>query len=458
MSNNFVQTVDVTASLDVPGRDIPDSFNNLAVLEAEIERVFAGGGSKAEVKVIFDNFLTEDEKSQIEEFVAGGDRDKCFVEYESPAGARATRLQLRVDVETTVLTGDDTETTDKRIFTGAVTKVTEKEDRTVTFNALDRRYELNKYMVQLDISEPTPVDEIVEDILTSGDNQGLQLDPGQYNIDIGGVDTSGYFTISAGGGAGSIVKVNNQTYGVKSHATVYEVLQDLAKKQNATIHIDAENVIHFTDYPQHREYNPETMPPIVEWDTGDTETESDVIVESPYDETGLGLYTAISREVTGERSQVVKPGKLYNEQNVFSREAVENTRETEIISNDLMRGSGTLKVIGDPEIKPYDSFVIDERAVDGFAPISYGTYISKTVRHIISSQDGYLTEIELGDNPEELFEQFTGQSAESWKTPKQEQRARESSEDGFWGTVWDVATYSPIIDAADGEFFDEFDD
>ena len=145
---------------------------------------------------------------------------------------------------------------------------------------------------------------------------------------------------------------------------------------------------------------------------------------------------------------------------MFSREAVRNTRETEILSNGLTRGSGTLRVVGDPGISPYDKFVIDERAVDGFAPISYGTYIAKTVRHIVSQSDGYITEIELGSNPEELFEQFTGQSAESWKTPKfaaeAEQAADEGEDGGALDFIWDVATYNPIFDLADGEPFDEF--
>lgn len=447
MSNNIIQTVDLNASLTVADKDTPDSFDNLAVVEAEVERVFAGGGSKAEVKVIFDNFLTDSGKAEIESFVAGGDRGDSVIEYESPAGARASRLQLNVDASTTTINGDETSTTTKRLFSGTVTKVSENDDRTVVFNALDRRYELNKYMVQLDIAEPTRIDDVVRNILTTSDNRGLQLDDNQFEIDIGNsaisgdINTGGYATVSAG----RVVKVNNQTYGVKSHATVFEVLQDLAKKQNATIHIDNNNVLRFVDYPTHTKYTPETMPPIVEWNTGDNETESDVIVESPYDETGLGIYTAISRDVTGESSQVVKPGKLYNEQNVFSREAVRNTRETEILSNGLTRGSGTLRVVGDPNIAPYDKFEIDERAVDGFAPISYGTYIAKTVRHIVTQSDGYITEIELGSNPEELFEQFTGQSAESWKTPKYAAEAEEAAdENGGVGSIW-ASALTPIF-------------
>jgi len=282
--NNIIQTVDLNASLTVADKETPDSFDNLAVVEAEVERVFAGGGSKAEVKAIFDNFLTESEKAEIEEFVAGGERGDSVIEYESPAGARANRLQLNVDATVTTINGDETSTTTKRLFSGTVIKVSENSDRTVVFNALDRRYELNKYMVQLDISEPTPIDDVVRNILTASDNRGLQLNNDQFRINIGD--------------DGNIVKVNNQTYGVKAHATVFEVLQDLAKKQNATIHIDNNNVLRFVDYPTHTKYNPETMPPIVEWDTGDNETESDVIVESPYDETGLGIYTSISRDVT----------------------------------------------------------------------------------------------------------------------------------------------------------------
>jgi len=78
-----------------------------------------------------------------------------------------------------------------------------------------------------------------------------------------------------------------------------------------------------------------------------------------------------------------------------------------------MRDSDTIRVIGDPRINPYNKIELTDDAVNTFAPISTGTYMTKTVRHIFSPRDGYLTELELGDDPDELFEKFREQAGTS---------------------------------------------
>lgn len=425
---NITQSVDVTASLDVPARSTPDSFDKLAVVEAEIERVFGGGGSQAEVQVVFDGFLSQAQKDQIDSFIQSGPRDDNFVEYDSPAGRRANQLTLTVSVTTTLLTASDTTEVTRTIFTGTVIKVAESAERKVTISAIDRRHELNRNMVQLDISEPTPIEAVVKQVLDSTNNTGLQLDSDQYNIQSLQQSTASRTGVSAGDS--QPVRVNNLSYGVERHTTAYKVLQDLAKKANATIHIDNENVINFVRFPSHVQYNSSSMPPIVSWESGENETENDVVVKSPYDETGLGLYTPMSQEDVEETSQAVPPGKLQNEVNVFSRNAVRNVREYELLSDELMKDSGTVRVVGDPELEPYDMFELDGQSVDAFAPISYGNYMAKTVRHIISQQDGYVTELELGKDPRKLFEQFASSASRTSDI--------NSSEETGGGGLWDA--------------------
>lgn len=421
---NITQSVDITASLDVAARSTPDSFDNLAVVEAEIERVFGGGGSQAEVQVVFDGFLSEDEKDQIDSFVQSGPRDDNFVEYDSPAGRRANQLTLTVEVTSTVLTPTETAETTRTIFTGTVIKVVESAERKVTISAIDRRHELNRNMVQLDISEPTPIEAVVKQVLDSTNNTGLQLDSDEYNIQSLQQATASRTGVSAGDS--QPVRVNNLSYGVERHTTAYQVLQDLAKKANATIHIDNNNVINFVRFPSHVQYDSKSMPPIVSWESGENETENDVVVKSPYDETGTGLYTPTAQEDVEETSQAVPPGKLQNEVNVFSRNAVRNVREYELLSNELMKDSGTIRVVGDPELQPYDMFKLDEQSVNAFSPITYGNYMAKTVRHIISQQDGYITELELGEDPRELFEQFAASASSTAAVNNSEKSAEDS--------------------------------
>ena len=432
-SDNIVQTVDVTANISVQNREVPDPLENPAVVEAEISRVFGGGGSQAEVTVIFDGFLSAEEKDLIDSFAQSGPRDDNFIEYDSPATRRANQMELSVDVTTTIFFQDKSQKDTARLFSGTVIKVIESNERTVTFEALDLRHELNRTMVQLDVNEPTPVEDVVRRILDNRNGTGLQLDPSQYNIDpIWTTDTGDHHTAAT-------VKVNNLSYGVDAHATAYEVLQDLARKGGATIHIDQENVLHFTKFPEHKRFDAESMPPIVTWESGDDETENDIIIESPYDETGFGVYATTAREVTGERDGEVPASEVTKEMNVFDRNAVSNAREFELLSNELMKNSGTIRCVGDPEIEPYDMFDIDDRVIDGFAPISQGSYMATTVRHIINQDDGYLVELELGNDPDELFEQFTNQSVDSFDAA---QAAQETEEDADDGSFWD---YIPFI-------------
>ena len=440
-SENIVQTVDVDATISVQERDVPAPLENPAVVEAEIERVFGGGGSQAEVTVIFDGFLSAEEKDLIDSFAQSGPRDDNFIEYDDPATRRANQMEIAVDVTTTIFFQDEIREDTSRLFSGTVIKVTESNERTVTFEALDRRHELNRVMVQLDIAEPTPVEDVVQRVIDNKNNTGLQLDPSQYNIEptvVQSTDTRD-FTLSTLDPMETGVLVNNLSYGVDAHATAYEVLQDLARKAGATIHIDEENVLHFTTFPEHKRFDGRSMPPIVSWESGDDETENDIIIESPYDETGFGIYATTAREVTGDRDGEVPASEVTKEMNVFDRNAVSNAREFELLSNELMKNSGTIRCVGDPEIEPYDMFDIDDSVIDGFAPISEGSYMATTVRHIINQDDGYLVELELGNDPDELFEQFTNQSVNSFDAA---QAAAEAEEDAADGSFFD---YIPFI-------------
>lgn len=428
-TNNIVQTVTLTADINVPNRTVPDSLKDLAVVEAEIERMFGGGGSKAELKVVFDDFLSDAEKEQLDSFAQSGPRDDSFIEYDNPASRRANQMEIIVDVETTLQFGSASQSGTERLFRGTVVKVTEADDRTVTFSALDRRHELNRTMVQLDVAKPTPVEDVVQQILDNKNNTGLQLDPSQYEIDSTSNRTSQGRTPTISTRDRQSVLINNKTYGVDAHATTFEVLQDLARKASATVHIDTNNVLHFTQFPEHKRYTSETMPPIIEWSSGDNETENDVIIQSPYDQTGTGRFTTTARDVTGAKDGAVPASEVTKEMNVFDRNAVENARNFELMSTEMLKESATIRCVGDPAIQPYDTFVLDESVVDGFASIGYGQYMATTVRHIINNNDGYLVELELGTDPRELFEQFSGQAAESF-TRAQEAREQDAASVG----------------------------
>lgn len=409
----LVQTVDVDVGISGGNDAFPDV---LSVVSCEVERVFGGGGSQATIEVIFDQLLTE---RQIGEFNIGvdGGADSVFNPDEE--------LEITVDVTVTDSSPNNVEEVSRRIFTGTIIKVIESSERIVTLHGLDYRHQLNKSMVRLDTTEEgSPTPEIVRNILTGkgSEGKGMGLTEGKnFFIDMGDLDPNNRI---------------NESWGVTSHATAFTVLQELAYEEACTLHIDRYNRVHFTKFPEHKSMAPDEMPPIVNWESGDEETKEDVIVESEYDETGIGVYAPTSSKPNtdsppGDR----QVGEEIHKNNVFERQAIEKIRSSEEVHISLKQNSGVIHCVGDPTIDPYDMFDMTHDVVDGFSPISAGSYMTKTVRHQINGRDGYIVEIELGRDPEELFEEFAGRASraifEDWgeEAAKAEQEAKT---DGGW--------------------------
>ena len=414
----LVQTVDIEVGLSGGSDVFPDV---LSVVDCEVERVFGGGGSQATIQVVFDDLLNAQQISAFRAGVDGGADDPFFTPKEE--------IELTVDVTVTDLSPSTTETVSRRIFTGTVVRVIESHKRIVTLEALDYRHQLNKSMVRLDTTEdgaPTP--EIVRNILTGegsvGDGMGL-VEGQDFFIDMGDLDPN--------------TRVN-ESWGVESHATAFTVLQELAYEEAATLHIDRYNNVYFTKFPEHSRYSPEQMPPIVEWESGDEETSEDVIVESEYDETGIGIYAPTSSKPNrdsppGDR----QVGEEIHQNNVFERQAIEKVRASEEVDISLKQNSGVIRCVGDPRIDPYDMFEMNGEVIDGFSPISTGEYMAKTVRHQINNQDGYIVEIELGRDPEELFKEFTGRASrvvfDNWAEETKKKEEEGDQEGGFWSFI-----------------------
>lgn len=410
-----IQTVDIEAQLKAPDGSLPFP-EGLNVVDAEIRRVFGGAGSEAEVTVVFDTMLDVDQQIILNRLVDQGviDRserpnvpDETYLGDHftglGPAERRAKELKLEVSAEVTSMTHSSFDQIEKKLFTGTVLKVEQNEEREVTFHAMDRRYDFNRYMVVLDTTDkPQGVETIIDNVLGPSDSKygrGLELTKGEdYTVNISGDES----------------KLRG-SWGVDGHSTVWEVLYDVTRAQGMTIYIDGENVTHFTEWPGHRQWtargeNP--IPPVINWEGGDEDQGSNVIVESPYDESGLGMYAPVSGERNEAKIDNAKNvGQNIKETNVFTRRALENVKAWEEITQSLMRDSGKVQVLGHPGIKPYDEIKLDLDVINGLSPIAANNYTVKRVYHKISASDGYLTELHLGYDPEELFEKFAGDSS-----------------------------------------------
>lgn len=443
-----IQTVDVEAHLESPDGNIPFP-EGLNVVDAEVRRVFGGAGSQAEVTVIFEDLLDVGDQVALNKLVDQGVIDRSNKELLpgdvdlnshfsglGPEARRDEELTLTVDIEVTNMRQHSFGQFGKRIFTGTVIKVEQDDKRTVTFHAIDRRHDLNRYMVVLDTTEePQPTSDIIHNVLgeSSQYGKGLSLERGEdYTINIRGEE----------------VNIKG-TWGIDGHATVWEVLLDVTRAQGLTMYIDGENTLHITDWPEYKRYTSygnNQLAPILNWEGGGEQQGTDVIVESPYDETGLGMYAPVSGEPNtsrieenedGERKEI---GDRIVENNVYTRRALENVKKWEEISSSLMRDSGKVTVLGDPRINPYDKVTLDKYAIDGMSPISMGTYTVKRVYHKISSQEGFVTELHLGVDTEELFEKFAGieavDSATNVTTEEAEAETADEEDENEDETPW----------------------
>ncbi len=404
----MIQSVDIDARLQSKDGE-SDLLGPLNVVDAVVKRVFGAAGSTAEVQVIFDDVLGLEQEKQLRRMVDQGVVDSARRPHRpdsvynmkdtfkglGPMARREQELQMVVDVDVSNITANGVEEIERRLFTGTVIEVKQNQDRVVTFTALDRRHDLNRYMVKIDTSgRPQPSTDIIDSVLGPQDDlgRGLQLEKG-----------TDYF-VDFGEGEPELIK---DSWGIDGHATVWEVLKDITRVEGATMYIDGHNRLYIVDWPNHIVWGPNTMAPVVGWESGDEESATDTLVESPYDETGLGMYAPISGE--RQESRINNPDNLgdeITENNVFTRRALENIRSWESISSALMKDSGKVNFLGDPRILPYDEVILDKTVIDGFSPIAQGQYTAKRVYHRISAQDGYITEVHLGRDTEELFNTF----------------------------------------------------
>lgn len=313
----------------------------------------------------------------------------------------------------------------RRIFTGTLTKITQKHDRVVTLEAIDRRLQLNRNSVFLEVNNRDALSTLVNvfDMLEwSIRGRGTEEQSTVPNPDVIITDEARQ-------------KLSNtqisDSWGVRSHTSIYEFVQDIMSKTGLTIYIDNRNVIRIREQSNspipriHGEKLVEANtlwsdlvrtaqpPPIVEWTSADEEDRTDTIGETSYDSTGLGVYSAVSRDrleetVAGSDTDVDirDVSRNISDNSVITRDAVKEAVDFENATQAAMRSSGTLGFVGDPRFEPYDLVDVSESTIEAFTPISSGTYIVKNVTHKFGSRQGYITEVELATDADDLSQAF----------------------------------------------------
>jgi len=337
----------------------------------EVERVYGAGGSTATVDLVFPT----------------GVDPTPFRGLTHPE----TDLELTVEATTSFTDLENTDAGEsRRIFTGSPTKVIQREDGTIRVEALDRRKLLNEHYVQVDTQvEGESTEALIDDFL--GEELGLVRGT-DYIIDFP---------------EDSVVV--HGVFGSEQPENLFQVLAELALIQDVHFWIDRENTIRFEAIPELDTYG---LTKIVGFGSGsESNPNQSVIAQSPYDESGLGVFdftgSSMMRAGAGYEGFSDTPGAVIgdrytlNQANLTSTDAVDSRAVAEFFQDALTQSSGTVTVLGEPLLDPYDQVILYD--LPDWAPVALGEYNVKAVRHIISPRNGYLTELELGDSLRSLF-------------------------------------------------------
>jgi len=384
----LVQTVDVDVELNsqtsgsTTFSDAFDSYTDVSVKSLTVNRNYGAGGSTAKIKALFPEGFPLEE----------------FTKIKSPGA--------NVAVQITIKTSYKAEQPKRGgvVYTGNVTDVTKNDKGVVTIECLDRRLLLNRSTVTVDTGQSlATTDEIVQNLL--GDDLGLT--EGEPDVPVSEqpdvdfiVDVDGIFNNFEPS------KVNVH-YGTSRPTPLINVLTDLAKREDCALWIDRYNVIHFERTPPLRVLN--DVPAIIEFNAGDTNRDrTSVIVDSAYDETGLGAFSftassSSSAQTSPEGGDNLPEGlRLRDDNNIGTRTDPEKRSTSQFVSDALSSDIGDVKTTGLPGLEPYDLVAIKDPP-DELSHLDQVQFTVKTVTHKVDAKNGFTTKIGLGEDLESLF-------------------------------------------------------
>lgn len=361
---------------------------DLATISMEVERVYGLWPSVAELEVVFPNTLED-------------------------AGALEIGSKPGVTVEAEISVNG------VKIFTGDVRGIEFDDEGVVTLEAFTG-IKLVDHTVRLDTGEDgVPSTALVYDLLIG--DPGAPLSDDEVVLGFGGVDKAPLKagTKSTGKELDDEFKTRFKRYldadpitpeqirystSSDTDERLVRVLADVSKKQHAYTYWDSAGRLHWSEVPPIASWNPSRF--ITEIQAGSSDSENTVtIVEAPSISDRLGVWDTHTRSTTTAKvgRKNAPPGKTrrIHDNNVRSvREAV-NQAVDDLASSDLIKESGTLTLVGDPRVSPYDEIII--KNLPPWAKLAEGAYTAQKVRHIVDPNDGYLTEIEVGESLEDLL-------------------------------------------------------
>lgn len=353
------------------GSDVFQQLGELmSVVSAEVERPYGAAGGTATIEVVFPDQVDLD----------------VFTLTASPG------LDITGTVALATTLGESNQYFEDTLFTGTLTTVSQNKEGIVTLEFSDKRYQLNKYNVRLDTGDGAQVDTIARDLLTESSLDLAEGEPGGFVIDID-----------------DPIEIDG-TFGLEEGKDLYQVLETLARKQQAFLFIDRQNTVNFVTTPVSRKIYARN---IIEIEAGDSNQDTGrVLVKTTqnsesgaFDVTGyqqkisVAGHTLVGSSGSGN-SEKAKKAPTIDDPNVTEKGA-RRRAGSEYINQVQSASSGTVTILGNPVYRIHDTVVVED--LPNYVSLPEGTYTVKRVLHTIDSSNGYTTELELSPDIGEAY-------------------------------------------------------
>lgn len=344
MASAGTQSLSVNVKISINGQFLSGGDNRTAIKSITVRQTYDGQNGNATIRLLADSVKRLDPVS------------------EESTSATAT---IRIN--------------GAQIYRGRITKATEREDGEVVIQLVSRVSKLTEKYATIETPRLKGVKttDVLQKIFNSAGFAGRN-----YKIDIQQKThkTSTSFTI-------------------EENATVREALEQVAALQTAYIYVDAKDRVVVTDNPFSKVWAPTVFKSAEKGDEDDTKKR--VIVKAPDQGTDILASATATSTVEGAAG---KPKATANQTEVKKDHSAQDKRTAaqvalqEIIKNRTRSNVGTVELIGEPRIRPYDGIKVN--LPKEHTPLNDldGIYTIKNVKHKFSATDGYTTKVDLMKN------------------------------------------------------------
>lgn len=377
MGSPSTQFVTTTTKISIDGEFLSAGGNRIAIKSVRVKQTYNGQSGDATIKLIADSVSKLDAVSK-----------------------ESTSATATITIN------------GMRIYRGTIRKVTENEDGEITIKLVSRMSKLSQTYSETSTNvKGDTTKQILKNVFENGGiaNRNFKIDVTQED------------------------QTQSSTISIEESQTVGEVVRHVAAKQSAFVFIDVKDRVIVTDNPCNKVFKPTVYKSVNKGDEDDTEKK--VIVKAPNQDEASDIlaFSAGSSSVEGSASKEGATADGTEVKNIQDHDSKDKKTAAQVALNEIIKNRtnsdlGTVTLIGEPRIRPYDGIKVE--IPDGQAPINDldGRFTIKNVTHEFSATNGYTTKVDLMKDMEDVVKNTTLDPAGYTQTLAEEMYSSEAIE------------------------------